>query len=104
MMERTMNNRLADVSKHQRAPHRHLPNEICEVLRRARLRKGWSFRAAARATGVDACYLCHLEHGSRVPSVVVVEALIETYKIAGADASMLREVGLVGVGRDWQGP
>jgi hypothetical protein len=38
----------------RRMPHRHLAPEVAESLRRARRRHGWSFRAAARATGVDA--------------------------------------------------
>jgi transcriptional regulator with XRE-family HTH domain len=97
----TTDDTLSDVSKDQREPHRHLSDEICEVLRRVRLSKGWSYRAAARATGVNAGYLCHLEHGRRVPNAVVVEALIQAYVITGSDASMLREAGLVGVGRDW---
>jgi hypothetical protein len=52
----TTDDTLSDVSKDQREPHRHLSDEICEVLRRVRLSKGWSYRAAARATGVDAGY------------------------------------------------
>jgi hypothetical protein len=46
----------------QREPHRHLDPEVAESLRKARLRCGWSFRKAAQVTGVDAGYMCHLEH------------------------------------------
>jgi len=35
----------------------------------------------ARFTGVDAGYLCHLEHGRRVPRIVVAEALISGLKL-----------------------
>jgi hypothetical protein len=31
--------------------------------------------------GVNAGYLCHLEHGRRVPSIVVAEALISGLKL-----------------------
>ena len=82
-------------------PHRYLAPAIAESLTRARQRRGWSYREAARVTGVDGGYLCHLEHGRRVPSVLVVEALVEGYGLTGSDAENLRAVGLVGVGRDW---
>jgi hypothetical protein len=39
------------------------------------------FRTAARFTGVDAGYLCHLEDGRRVPRIIVVEALISGLKL-----------------------
>jgi ribosome-binding protein aMBF1 (putative translation factor) len=85
----------------QREPHRHLDPEIAESLRKARLRRGWSFRTAARATGVDAGYLCHLEHGRRVPSIVTAEALISGLKLNAFEAEQLRAVALSGVGRDF---
>jgi hypothetical protein len=86
-----------------RGPHRYLAPAIAESLTRARQLRGWSYRKAARVTGVDAGYLCHLEHGRRVPSVVVVEALIKGYGLSSSDAESLRAVGLVGVGRGWHG-
>ena len=42
----------------------------------------WSLRTAARFTGVDAGYMCHLEHGPRVPSIVVAEAFISGLKLS----------------------
>jgi hypothetical protein len=41
-----------------------------------------------------------LEKGRRVPSVVVVEALVTGYGLRGPDAALVRSVGLAGVGRD----
>lgn len=92
--------RLASGPPGQREAHRHLAPDIAESLRRARRGRGWSFRAAARATGVNAGYLCHLEHGRRVPSIVVAEALIKGYELTGGDAALLRSAALEGVGRD----
>jgi transcriptional regulator with XRE-family HTH domain len=74
---------------------------VASSLRKARLGRGWSFRTAARFTGVDAGYICHLEHGRRVPSVVIAEALISGLKLNGFEAEQLRAVALSGVGRDF---
>ena len=85
----------------QHEPRRHLDPDVAESLRRARLRCGWSFRKAAQATELDAGFLCHLEHGRRVPSVVTAEALISGLKLNGFEAEQLRAVALSGVGRDF---
>ena len=85
----------------QREPRRYLHPEVASSLRRARLRCGWSFRRAAQATGVDAGFMCHLEHGRRVPSVVTAEALISGLKLDAFEAEQLRAVALIGVGRDF---
>ncbi len=90
-----------DGPRELREPHRYLDPAIAASLRTARLRCGWSFRTAARFTGVDAGYMCHLEHGRRVPSIVVAEALISGLKLDLPDAERLRAVALVGVGRDF---
>jgi hypothetical protein len=45
--------------------------------------------------------MCHLEHGRRVPSVVIAEALISGLKLNGFEAEQLRAVALSGVGRDF---
>jgi len=85
----------------QHEPHRYLDPEVASSLREARLRHGWSFRTAARFTGVDAGYMCHLEHGRRVPSIVVAEGLISGLKLNAFEAEQLRAVALSGVGRDF---
>jgi hypothetical protein len=85
----------------QHEPHRYLDPEVASSLREARLRHGWSFRTAARFTGVDAGYMCHLEHGRRVSSVVTAEALISGLKVDAFEAEQLRAVALSGVGRDF---
>jgi len=85
----------------QHEPRRYLDPEVASSLREARLRHGWSFRTAARFTGVDAGYMCHLEHGRRVPSIVTAEALISGLKLDAFEAEQLRAVALFGVGRDF---
>ena len=85
----------------QHEPHRYLDPDVAASLREARLRRGLSFREAAQATGVDAGYMCHLEHGRRVPSVVTAEALISGLKLDPFEAEQLRAVALSGVGRDF---
>jgi hypothetical protein len=46
-------------------------------------------------------YLCLLEHGKRVPSVAVAEALVETYGLTSSEAALLRSAALEGVGRSF---
>jgi hypothetical protein len=45
--------------------------------------------------------MCHLEHGRRVPSIVVAEGLISGLKLDAFEAEQLRAVALIGVGRDF---
>ncbi|MGD0287881.1 MAG: helix-turn-helix transcriptional regulator [Acidimicrobiales bacterium] len=98
---RPTDNVSVDGPRGQHEPHRYLDPEVASSLRKARLGRGWSFRTAARFTGVDAGYMCHLEHGRRVPSVVIAEALISGLKLNGFEAEQLRAVALSGVGRDF---
>jgi ribosome-binding protein aMBF1 (putative translation factor) len=95
-----MDNETLHPAVEPREPHRYLAPSIADSLTQARHMRGWSYRKAAQVTGVDAGYLCHLEHGRRVPSVVVVEELVKGYGLTGSDAENLRAVGLAGVGRD----
>jgi transcriptional regulator with XRE-family HTH domain len=85
-----------------REPSRFLRPEVAAILRRGRRARGWSFRVAGQRTGVAYGYLAMLEGGHRVPSVVVADALVESYGLTGADAEAVRSVALPGVGRDWQ--
>lgn len=85
----------------EREPKRWLDPAVAQVLRSGRLRRGWSFRTAGRETGVAFGYLCLLEHGKRVPSVAVAEALVKTYGLTASEAALLRSVALEGVGRSF---
>jgi transcriptional regulator with XRE-family HTH domain len=80
---------------------RTLAPDVAELLRRHRLARGWSYRQAAKETGVSYSYLAMLEAAARAPSVVLAEALIDAYGIGPGDAEALRSAALVGVGRDW---
>ncbi len=46
--------------------------------------------------------MCHLEHGRRVRSIVVAEALISGLKLDSLEAEQLRAVAPIGVGRDYE--
>lgn len=78
-----------------------LPEDIARLISRARLRRGWSYRRAAKACGTVCGYVHMLEHGQRCPSVVMAEALISGLKLNPSEAELLRAVSLRGVGRDF---
>jgi hypothetical protein len=96
-----MENYFNDQPHGEREGHRFLDPEVAEVLRAGRLSCGWSFRTAGKQLDIAHGYLCSLEHGQRVPSVVVAELLMEGYGLGDRDASLVRSIALVGVGRDW---
>lgn len=78
-----------------------------QALGAARRARGWSYRQAARETGVSAGHLHNLEHANRAPSLSVAEALIATYRLwrtpAETDlAYALRVQAVDDAGRDWQ--
>jgi ribosome-binding protein aMBF1 (putative translation factor) len=78
-----------------------MPNDVAQLIARARLRLGWSYRRAAQACGTSCGYVHMLEHGVRCPSVVMAESLISGLKLSADDAESLRRVSLSGVGRDF---
>jgi transcriptional regulator with XRE-family HTH domain len=83
-----------------RTAHRSLDPDVAAILARARAERGWSLSASGRRTGISRRMLGMLEHGQRVPSVGLAEALIEGYRLGLADTAMLRAVALPNVGRD----
>jgi hypothetical protein len=87
-----------------RSPHRHLSPEIAAIFRQARLARRWSYRWAFKETGVPFGYLCMLEGGKRVPSIVVAEVLIEGYGLTYVEADLVRSAALHDVGRDSRPP
>jgi transcriptional regulator with XRE-family HTH domain len=70
------------------------------MLAEARAERGWSLTTAAARTGISRRMLGMLEHGQRVPSTVLAEALIEGYRLGLAAADLLRSVAMPNVGRD----
>ena len=49
------------------------------ILRRGRIRRGWSFGAMSRRMGLSKPYFWRLEHGERVPNRVVAWELAGHY-------------------------
>jgi transcriptional regulator with XRE-family HTH domain len=83
--------------------YRHtLPDDVAEFLRAARLRAGWSFRAAARETGISRGMLCEIEHGRRAPSAEVAGLLCRHYPLSMAERARLLTVAIPGAGRSWR--
>jgi transcriptional regulator with XRE-family HTH domain len=73
---------------------------VAAILAQARAERGWSCAAAAARLGISRRMLGMLEHGQRVPSVVLAEALIAGYDLDVDQAHMLRSTALPNVGRD----
>jgi cyanate lyase len=57
-------------------PRRHLPPDLAEAVRDAKLRSGRSWRDLARASGVSHPHLVLISQGSRVPSREVARRII----------------------------
>ena len=66
-----------------------LPPGVGDLLRDARLRRGWSLRQAANYIGVSPGHLCNLEHGRRAPRVWLVERLVHQLRLSSAEAGAL---------------
>jgi transcriptional regulator with XRE-family HTH domain len=69
------------------------------MLAAARRRKRWSYRQAASRIHVVPSMLCALEQGTRAPSTVTAEAIIDAYGLAGDDAERLRAEAVPGAGK-----
>lgn len=70
--------------------HRHPVAGLAKLLRTLRDERGFSFRQAARLSGVSHHHIKHLEEGDTNPSVGVLVSLCEAY---GADpVDTLREL------------
>jgi len=76
-----------------------------KALGRARRSRGWSYRQAAKHTGVAAGHLHAIEHGNRACSLSVAEAIIDAYRLHRnatevALATDLRYRAVTDAGRD----
>jgi transcriptional regulator with XRE-family HTH domain len=83
--------------------HLPLPPDLAALLAARRRQLGWSYRQAARRTGIAHGYLCMLEHGQRAPSIIVAVILSRAYGLSAADADRLAAVAVYDHGRDWPG-
>ena len=83
-----------------RHAHRSLDPAVAEMLREARVGRGWSQVQAGRELGVARRMIGMLEAGQRVPSTVMADVLIDGYDLDGPEAELLRSAALHNVGRD----
>jgi hypothetical protein len=75
-----------------------LTPEVAAVLRRARLRLGWSQRVAAYWCGISAIYYQELETCRRRPSDRTAEKIIDGLGLRGRAVKMLRDAAVPGWG------
>lgn len=64
---------------------------IGQVVRRLRLRWGWSLRELACAAGLTKSYLCELEHGEHSPSFEVMLRLEAAFDLVSGGLQKLAE-------------
>jgi transcriptional regulator with XRE-family HTH domain len=77
-----------------------LPPELAEVLHAARVRRGWSYREAARRVGIGVGYMHALDHGHRRPSYSIALALADALALDPHTADDLIEQAVIDAGRD----
>src|SRR4051812_47825802 len=83
-----------------RVPGRYLPPPLALALRQARETRGWTGYAGARRLDVARAHLWRLEHGPRIPSRSLADALIALYDLDPDTARQLRHVANPTAGRD----
>ena len=80
-------------------PRRTLPPDLASVLWSARERSGLSNREVAERAGIDPSYLSKLVRGSRAPSLVVAERLIDVLGLSEGEQAALRDAAVVDRGK-----
>lgn len=84
-----------------RTAHRSCDPRASAILRRYRTQlRGWTVSEAARRSGVSRRMIGMLEAGQRRPSHSTAEALIDAYRMTGADEDTIWAIALPNVGRD----
>ena|ERR1700690_2779305 len=83
-----------------RTAHRSCDPRAAAVLRRYRQARGWTVSEAARRSGISRRMIGMLEHAQRRPSYSTAEALIDAYRITGADEDAVWAIALPNVGKD----
>lgn len=79
---------------------RHLPPAgLGELVRTARMRRGWRLREAAREMRISAGYLSRIEMGLRCPSTVTAQRLAQHLPFTEGEWSVLRAAALADAGR-----
>lgn len=83
-----------------RTAHRSCDPEAANLLRRARVARGWSVSEAARRSGVGRRMIGMLEAAQRRPSESTAGALVDAYQLTGDDAEAVWSIALPLRGRD----
>lgn len=82
-----------------RDPVRRIDPDVADMLRAARLRRGWSRAQAAARTGVSLRHVAHLEFADRAPSAAVAIALADGYDLRPEERRALLAVARPHAGR-----
>jgi ribosome-binding protein aMBF1 (putative translation factor) len=80
-------------------PRRTLEPDLASSLWRARESSGLTNREIAEQASIDPSYLSKLVRGSRCPSQVVAERLIDVLGLARAEATALRDTAVTDKGK-----
>lgn len=88
-----------DVQAQQGENRRIPPPALGRMLRQARQRRGLGQQEAGRLAGLSPGYLCHLEQGTRTPSMAVAEALADVLGLSLAECQQLYRVAVTDAGR-----
>lgn len=75
-------------------PRQTLPPDLASVLWSARESSGLSNRGVAERAGIDPSYLSKLVRGSRAPSQVVAERLIDVLGLSEGEQEALRDAAV----------
>jgi transcriptional regulator with XRE-family HTH domain len=79
------------------------PAELGQMLRRARARRGLGQTEAGRLAGLSKGYLCHLENGTRTPSMAVAEVLADVLRLTLTECQQLYGTAVTDAGRSHPG-
>ena len=80
-------------------PRRVLPTDLASALWEARVKSQLPNWALARLTGIDASYLSKLMRGTRCPSLVVAERLVECLPLSEGEKEALFDCAVPGAGK-----
>jgi DNA-binding XRE family transcriptional regulator len=80
-------------------PRRTLPPDLASALWQARAESGLTNREVAERVGIDASYLSKLVRGSRCPSLVTAERLIDVLGLSEGEREALLDVAVADRGK-----
>ena len=80
-------------------PRRNLPPALASALWAARDESGLPNREVAERAGIDPSFLSKVVRGTRCPSLVVAERLIDVLELAGDEQEALRDTAVADKGK-----